>query len=158
MDVRGAVWLKGPPKLLKQPGGGPGSYQTFALLRPRKTHWRTATCEEVGCPDFVNGFVFTCDTGTELGQKQYHYVVHDKTRKYSMQRVGPTLLKFVYGPGNDGFGHKHVLPVGRPPKAIVFGGDWRAQTSDVRVHTRLEDWVDESLNHHDRIATIRKRG
>lgn len=158
MDARGAVWLNGPPRLFRQPVADPRAYKTFALLRPRKTHFRPATCAEYECDEHKQGFVLTVDTGTELGQRQYHYVTHDKSRSYSMQRVGPTLCKFVYGPGQEGFGHRHMIPLWRPPRALVFGGDWRAQTTDTRVHQRLDDWVDESLNHHDKIATIQKRG
>lgn len=165
MDVRGAVWLpehmaRGSMvrNLPRQPTGKPQQYQTFALLRPRGSHFRPATCQEFECDEFIEGFVFSCDTSTDLGQRQFHYITHDKSRSYSMQRVGQYLFKFVYGPGNDGFAHEHVLPLHRPPKAIVFGGDWRAQTSEARVHTSVENWTDEHWNHNDKLATIRQRG
>ena len=138
--------------------GKPQQYETFALLRNRNKHFREATCEEARCEAFLNGFVLSIDTSTPMGQKRWHYVTHDKSRSYTYQRVGPTLYKFVYGPGNDGFAHKHLLPTSMPPKAVVMPGDWRMQTGEARVHTRLEDWVDQNMEHKDRIATIRQRG
>jgi hypothetical protein len=50
------------------------------------------------------------------------------------------------------------MDIHRPPTALVMPGDWRGQTGDARVHQRLEDWVDDSLNHHDKLATVRQRG
>jgi hypothetical protein len=164
MDTRGAVWLPehmargSMQRLPRPPSGNPGQYKTYALQRPRGTHFEDATCEEYECEQYEKGFTLHIDTSTEMGRSRFHYVTHDRTRSYRMERTGHYTFSFHYGPGNDGFAHKHKLPLDRPPRALVIPGDWRGQTGETRVHSRVEDWVDDSLNHHDRIQTIRNRG
>lgn len=139
---------------------GPEHYKSYSMRAPFRSHWRPATCEEYECEAFLTGFVTTVDLNTELGQRQYHYLTHDRERSYSMQRVSMTLVKFIYGPGNRCFSSQdHRVPVGRPPRLLVVGGDWRGNPRrEVRVHSRVDDWVDDSRNHQDKIATIVQRG
>jgi hypothetical protein len=139
---------------------GPESYKSYSMRAPFRTHWRPATCEEYECEAFRNGFVTTVDLNTDLGQKQYNYLSHDKSRSYHMQRVSMTLVKFVYGPGNRCFNSQgHRVPVGRPPRLLVVGGDWRGNPrGDRRVHSNVDDWVDDARNHQDKIARIIQRG
>lgn len=168
MDTRGAIWLpehmaRGsmtPQRGFVPPRLGPAHFKTYALLRPRGSHFRQATCEEFECDQFINGFELHVDTSTQLGQRQYHYVTHDTTRSFVKKRTGQFIFTFHYPPGNDGFGdaHRHLMNIQRPPTALVMPGDWRGQTGDARVHKRLEDWVDDSQNHHDKLATVRQRG
>jgi hypothetical protein len=145
------------------PDAGPEQFVTHKVSAPIHSHWRPATCEEFECDDFVYGFVFTCDTSTELGQSQYYYLTHDRSRRYSMQRVGPQMVKFVYGPGFRGFGNAHAshrVPIGRPPLYLVAEGDFRGNPRGVptRVHRNVEDFVDHSWSHFDKLKTIYERG
>lgn len=142
---------------------GPEFFKTYQWTAPVRTHWRPATCEEFECEDFLKGFVLTVDLSTELGQKQFHYVTHDKSRKHSMQRVTATLVKFVYGPGNDCFEPKrstHRVPIGRPPFYLVSGGDWRGNPRGTPrfMHRRPEDWIDDFATHQDKLAEVQQRG
>lgn len=143
------------------PDLGPEYYKTYTMSSPFASHWKPATCEEYECEDFLNGFVLTVDLGTELGQKQYHYVTHDRDRRHSMQRISDHLIKFVYGPGNPCFRRgDHKVPLDRPPFYLVSGGDWRGNPRGIRrmVHRRPEDWVDDFANHQDSISEAVKRG
>lgn len=141
-----------------RPLGGPQHYKSYSMRAPIRTHWRLATCAEYECEGYVHGFVTTVDLTSDLGQKQYYYLTHDKERSYSMQRVTRDLVKFVYGPGNRCF-NLHRMPVGRPPRLLVVGGDWRGNPRRERtVHTNVDDWVDDARNHQDKIATIIQRG
>src|ERR1700733_771451 len=81
------------------PLGDPRAYKTYGASMPLRTHWRTGTCEEAGCEAHRSGWVTTVDLSTDLGQKQAHYIMHDKSRRWTMQRVSLTIVKFVYGPG-----------------------------------------------------------
>jgi hypothetical protein len=166
MDIRGAIWLPehmargSMTRLPRSPSGTPSNYKTYALLRPRGSHFEPATCEQYECHQYINGFDLFVDTSKEIGQKQFHYVTHDKTRTCRMERTGQYTFVFHYPPGNDGFGegHRHFLPLHRPPTALVMPGDWRGQTGEATHHKRLEDWVDDSQNHHDKLATAKQRG
>jgi hypothetical protein len=142
------------------PSMDPRFYKTYSMGAPLKTHWRPATCEEYECNEFLKGFVITIDMTSELGQRQFAYLSKDKTRSGHMQRVSLELVKFVYGPGNRCFNWgKHIVPIGRPPLLIARGGDWRGNPERRRrVHTRVEDWVEDSATHLDRLDRIVRRG
>jgi hypothetical protein len=143
------------------PDLGPEHYKTYTMAAPLASHWRRATCEEYECDGFLNGFVLTVDVSSDLGRKQYHFVTHDKERRYSMQRVSQHLIKFVYGPGNQCFKRgDHRVPLDRPPFYLVSGGDWRGNPRGTKrtIHRRPEDWVDDFANHQIGISDAIKRG
>lgn len=139
---------------------GPQNYKSYSMRAPFRTHWRLASCEEYECEAYFKGFVTTVDLNTELGQRQYEYLSHDRERSFHMQRLSMSLVKFVYGPGNRCFSsHEHRVPIGRPPRLLVVGGDWRGNPRrERRVHSNVDDWVDDARNHQDKIATIVQRG
>lgn len=137
------------------------AYKTYGMSMPLASHWRPATCEEVGCEAYRNGWVTTVDTSTDLGQRQYEYITHDKTRSHSMQRPSLALAKFVFAPGNRCFrSGDHKLPLERPATFYVAEGDWRGNPRGipVRVHSRAEDWCEDFAEHQDRLATAIQRG
>jgi hypothetical protein len=147
------------------PEAGPEHFQTFSMRRPLGTHWRKATCAEYECNEYLRGFVLKIDLGTDLGQRQYHYVTHDRTRSYTLDRVGDRLVHVLYGPGNECFASAakeatHIVQNGRPPFYLVSGGDWRGNPRGTPryVHRRPEDWVENFAEHQDKLATIKQRG
>lgn len=153
--MHGAVLLNRPSPRLP-----PQAFKTYSMGAPLRTHWRRASCEEYECQEFLKGFVITIDPSTDLGQKQFHYLSHDKTRSGVMERLPAGLVQFTYGPGNKCFNWgDHRVPIGRPPLLIARGGDWRGNPNrQVRRHARVEDWVEDSANHLDKLATIVQRG
>lgn len=142
-----------------EPHGSPNAYKTYSMRFPLKTHWRKATCEEAGCEAYQFGFATTVDTGTELGQKQYYYLTHDRERTYTMQHVGATLYKFVFPPGQRCFkSSTHRVRLERTPTVAVTPGDFRAFTGPPRIFQRVDDWVDDFANHQDRVNILKARG
>ena len=161
MNHYGAHLLSGFPTTRSiMPNMDPHEYQTFSLRRPRRTHWRSATCEEADCEAYRTGWVTTVDLSTDLGQRQYHFITHDRERKPSMQKIIDTLVKFVYGPGFRCFGTKHKVSIDRPPVFLVLGGDWRGNPRAIptRTHTKGELWVEQFEENLDAIRTIQERG
>ena len=139
----------------------PEHYKTYSWSRPLRTHWRKATCEEVLCDDFVNGFMLTIDISTKLGAKQYDYVSHDRERSYTIDREGLYLYHFIYPPGTRGFAgekHDHRLPVGREPLLFVRAGDWRRYLSPPHQHAYVDDWIEDMSENQEQIIKIQKRG
>ena len=144
-----------------QPAMPADAYVTYGMSMPMGTHWRPATCEEADCQAYRSGWVTTVDTSTDLGKRQYDFITHDTSRRYSMQKTGPTEFKFVYGPGYPCFARdSHRVPLERPARFYVTDGDWRGNPRGTRprVHQRAEDWVEDFSEHADRIATVLKRG
>jgi hypothetical protein len=140
---------------------GAHAYKSYTLRAPLETHWRPATCEEYQCEDFRKGWVTVVDTATELGQRQYDYLSHDRSRRFHMERTGTSLVSFSYPPGQQGFAsdrHDHRVPVGRPPLMLVTGGDWRGNPRGTPVtrHARMQDWVDDCATHQERLARAQR--
>lgn len=135
------------------------AYTTYGMLRPLKTHWRRATCEEAGCAAYLKGWVTTVDLSTELGRRQYDLITRDRERRYSVQRVTATMVKFTYGPGMPCFARSaHQMVLEREPRFIVAHGDWRGYLDRPRVHKRAEEWVEDFSIHQDKLATVLGRG
>lgn len=136
------------------------AYATYRVLAPISTHWIPATCEQVSCLDFLSGFRIDIDEATELGQRQAHFIRHDKTRSCAETRTETGLTRFTYQPGNKCFSadqHKRQV---RPDRFLVDGGDWRGNPRGIarREHTRAEFWIEDFAENQDRLKTLIERG
>lgn len=138
----------------------PQAYRTYRVSAPLRTHWRPADCDEYECDAYLHGFVLTVDLSTELGQRQAHYVRHDRSRRCHEQRIDLTTTKFVYGPGNRCFSYsEHRVPIGKPARLLVVGGDWRGNPLGFRrVHTKVEHWVEDLALNQNWLAERAQRG
>ncbi|HEX3647272.1 MAG TPA: hypothetical protein VHV49_02535 [Pseudonocardiaceae bacterium] len=135
---------------------------TYSIATPRATHWRTATCAEVECAEFVHGFESIVDESTERGQAQAHYIRHDNTRAHVEQRgwSGPSMTLFTFPPGTPGFGHRHQVPNGRPELFTRRQGDWRGcpnPSATVRFRS-AQSFVDDSGERFENIRDLLARG
>lgn len=142
---------------------GPEHMKSYSVTAPIKTHWRPATCAEYECDEYLYGFRLTIDTSSQLGQAQYDYITHDKTRKFSMQKIGENQYVFLYQPGQEGMGRAHGdhrVAVGRPPILVVTGGDFRGNPRGTppRIHKRADDFIDEFANNQIRLREMIQRG
>jgi hypothetical protein len=142
-----------------EPVGRPQDYKTYTIAFPTKTHWRPATCEEVLCFAYLNGWATTVDLNTDLGQKQYHYIKTESGRSFTEEKTGSSLAKFSFGPGQVCFGaSQHKVPLERPARFLVTPGDFRARTGTTRVHANGGDWAEDFALHQDKINTAIERG
>lgn len=142
-----------------EPAMPPQNYKTYAMSMPLKTHWVAATCDEIRCEAYHKGWVSTFDLSTDLGLKQYEYCKDDRTRSFSMQRPGLSLVKFIYPPGNRCFrSGDHKRPLERPCILTVRAGDWRQFVGSPTIHKRPEDWIDDFVSHQDGLANAIQRG
>jgi len=143
------------------PNMTPDAYKTYRILAPLETHWRPATCEEFDCAAYLNGWVTTIDESTALGSKQAYFIRHNKTRRYTEDRLSSGLTQFSYGPGNECFASStHVVSVGRPDRLIVDGGDWRGNPLGTPrvVHTNPEFWVEDFAENQQKLAETIEKG
>lgn len=133
----------------------PGAYQTYALMRPERTHSRVATCGEVDCGSHRSGWITNVDLGTELGRKQSWYIRTQSGRGFTMSQAG-TMQTFEFPPGQQCF-KQHRIQLDVEPLYVKVGGDWRSRTS-APVTMRPADWVEDFAEHQDKIITIQKKG
>ena len=136
------------------------AYRTYGLSMPLKTHWRRATCAEVSCLQYLNGWVSTFDLSTDLGAKQYHFCSReDRDRSFTEERTALNLVRLSYPAGTPCFRRgQHQVPLERPARLIVAHGDWRGFLGAPRVHARAQDWVEDFSLHADKINTAIGRG
>lgn len=151
------------------PGRGLPSqaYKTYQIIAPVPTHWRPATCEEVECVAWRNGWKTIVPS--DSAQAQYirsgasgrRFVESTGSRQLNEALVGllnEALVEFMFEPGQRCFAaESHRVSLEREPLFVVRGGDARANpTGERRVHSRAEDWQEDFAEHQDRIKRARE--
>lgn len=133
----------------------PQAMKTYGVVAPLETHWRTATCAEVECPAYRNGWKTVIDSGTELGARQLNYIRLHSGRKYNdATELNTTMVTLLFPSGQKCF-QQHRVRTGRPDIFIVRDGDWRGNPRGTPIikHKNAENWLDDFANHQDRLAT-----
>ncbi len=121
-------------------------------------HFTPASCEEVDCSRWRNGFAVLTDQNTELGQRQAHHLrrVAGRTRTWREEIRGSGIVAFVYPPGTDCFAD-HQRRVERPPLYVVRRGDWRAPNlGERRVHRNVDEWVEDMQERTDKLSRAQR--
>ena len=112
----------------------PRNQQFFRARRPLRTHWRPATCEEMDCPHYLNGW----RTILPVDDPRADYIRHRSGRSFKEKRNGD-MVEFTFSAGQTCFSaadHKRLI--GRPD---VFERVPRLGAPAL-VHARPEDWVE----------------
>lgn len=128
------------------------AYKTYGLFMPRKTHTRIASCAEVECQAWANGW----KTIVSAASPQAQYIRARSERAFTEVVRRDGLAEFVFKPGQKCFA-EHRVSLQRTPFYIVRGGDWRGATSPV-IPMRAEDWGDSLANNAQAIMDAHKRG
>ena len=132
--------------------GQPQQYQTYSVVSPKDTHTRPATCAEVDCRHHREGWQSIIDTGTDLGKAQAEWIRHQSGRHFTEDRTGPTVITFLFGPGQTCFANNHVVTVEREPFYILRPGLNHTPTGPVTRYDRADQWVDDFATHQDHLA------
>ncbi len=134
------------------------AYTTYQIVTPLSTHFRPATCDEVGCEAQANGWMTRVDERTELGQRQAHYIRSKAGRAFREERDPAGLTAFTFPPGQRCF-QRHRVRLDRPERFLRRDGDWRGNpTGRVVQHTSPAHWQEDFAEHQDRIADQIARG
>lgn len=140
-----------------EPNGRPEDYKTFALQRthgPEKR--RPATCEEVGCPNYLNGWKTIVPRNSDL-----EALVRRSGKSYSFRVTAENLIEFIFEPGQQCFAvSTHtIIPGERPFLFVVKEGDHRGNPRGTAPRVlRGEDWVEEFATHSEKIREQIERG
>lgn len=131
------------------------AYKTYGMAFPKQTHTRPATCAEVDCQAYENGW----KTVVPSDSPQAEYIRAKSERHFTETSPDAGLIEFVFPPGQRCFAaDQHRVSLERPGIFTVRGGDWRGKTSDVRRHTRAEFWVEDFALNQQAIANAHQRG
>ncbi|SFY52045.1 hypothetical protein [Streptomyces sp. F-1] len=137
------------------------AYKTYQIVAPQSTHWVAATCAEVDCAHYLNGWQSVIDEATELGQRQAHYIRKQSGRAYREERRPDGLTVFTFEAGQACFNAaKHQKRTGRPELYIVRDGDHRGNPRGTapRQHVRAADWVEDFAEHQQALANEHQKG
>lgn len=130
------------------PNAPVAAFKTYSVKAPISTHFRPATCEEVDCAAFLNGWK------TVLAETQTDMIalIYKSGRSFTMKQDGPMRV-YRFEPGTKCFqASTHRVPLERDPLFIVRDGDWRGNpTGRRRVHQRAADWVEDFALHQQRV-------
>lgn len=114
----------------------------YKILNPASTHFRPATCEDVDCGGYVNGWQSTIDESTDLGQAQAHYIRAQSGRRFTETRTPAGLTEFTFPAGQECFrSGEHKTNIGRAPLFVVDSGNRRYR------HSSADSWADDLRTH-----------
>ena len=133
----------------------PQAYQTYTIAVPLATHWRPATCAEVDCPEYLNGWQLRAEG---LSEQDLHLATHCG-RKYQRVSVAAGETWLVFEAGQPCFKTtQHRIRVERDERYIVRGGDYRANPGGDIRETTASGWVDDFGEHQEVLADRLKEG
>lgn len=147
-------------KLNRLPAALPATaMQTFQIVAPKETHTRGASCEDVECQAYKNGWRMRIDLQTPLGQAQGRYIKYDSGRSYKVIGQQDGIVELEFAPNQPCFA-EHRVRTDRPEIYRVKGGDHRGNPLKTltRVHKKPEFWVEEFAENQDRLKTQIERG
>lgn len=146
-----------------------GLRKTFHYLTPSDTHYRIvdcATAAEAGlCRHYAAGFLVPVDVVNKEEQ-----VARFKSQGYRfwegdapVQEGHPNGMRvFFFPPGQRCLPSRenpHRVSLDRPPTLLVVGGDWRGNPrNEGRVHSNLDDFVDDLRTNVDKLNTEIEKG
>lgn len=135
----------------------PQAYKTYAVVAPLSTHWRKATCAEVDCPHYLNGW----RTRVENCTPDLLHAAKTSGRRYREMRIAEGESYLVFEAGQPCFAAAaHRKQIGRPPLYIVRDGDWRGnpRRTRARQHLNPANWVEDFSEHQQKLADEIKKG
>lgn len=133
------------------------AYKTYSIVAPASTHFRKATCAEVDCPRYLNGWRVRVE---QLTPELLH-AAKTSGRKYSELRVAEGETWLIFEAGQPCFqAGEHRKRLDRPELYIVRDGDWRGNPrgTEARRHARPEHWVEDFSEHQGRLAAAHEKG
>ena len=140
-----------------QPLMDAAAYKTYEIRSPLTTHFRPATCAEVNCPHYVNGWRVRIESLTP----DLQHAARNSGRKYTEQQVAPGETWLVFEAGQPCFkAHEHRTRMDRAPLYLVRDGDHRGNPrgTKARLHQRPENWVEDFAEHQQKLADEIQKG
>lgn len=121
----------------------------WQIAAPAPTHWRSATCEEIGCLDYHHGWRIQVDAlkSSDLD------AMRQSGRHWTVLDVAGDEHWWMFAAGQPCFkASEHKVPVGRPELYVV------RDRGDVRRYDRGDQWADDCATHTTKIVDKIKEG
>lgn len=136
-------------------------YKTFSARSPLSTHYRKATCAEVDCVGYREGFTLSV---AALIAEGIEYAARHSGKKFKEVEgadYGVAPGKYlVFEAGQVCFdADSHRVSLERPEFFVVGQGDYRTfNARTARQHASAENWIDDMANSLDKVRTTHERG
>jgi hypothetical protein len=133
------------------------AYKTYEMRSPLSSHFRPATCAEVACPHYLNGWRVRVEALTP----DLLHAARNSGRKYTEQQVAEGETWLVFEPGQACFkASQHRARLDRPPLYLVRDGDHRGNPrgTKARLFQRPDQWVDDFATHQQNLADEIQKG
>ncbi len=130
-----------------RPIGPPHAYQTYSVQTPKETHFRKATCAEINCDAWREGWTLRVQ---DLDERLWATIKASKKR-YRRMDLTATEGYLIFEPGQACFhSFKHVTRIDKPEIYLVGRGDWRTFIPQrAQVFKKPEHWVEHMYDHLD---------
>lgn len=139
------------------PAMEPQQYKTYRLVAPKSSHWTKATCAEVDCAPYKNGWTSLVDETTVKGAQTAHAIrTMYRVGAYREERMLNGTL-FTFSAGQPCFqASTHMKRIQRPDLCLVQGGDYRGNPLHIPTvtHTKPEFWAEDFAEHQNKLAKI----
>lgn len=125
--------------------------KTYSISAPKTTHTRPATCAEVDCADYANGWRVSAQA---IGERELA-MFRKGGWTWTVLDISEAERWYIFPPGQRCFRFAtHRASLEREPFYLVKGGDWRGDPRGIgtKQHVRAEDWVDDCANHQIKLA------
>lgn len=128
--------------------------KTYAIHAPISTHYRKASCQEVDCEAYAQGWATRIDPTTELGKRQLNYIRLKSGRAFhDVTTIDTPIVTLIFNAGQQCFAG-HQVPLEREPFYVVRDGDFRGNPRGTTPRKMsAPDWTDDFANHQNTIAT-----
>lgn len=131
--------------------------RTFQIDQPLETHFRRATCQEVNCKAYANGWKMGFDL-TDPEKVAAARAIRDKSGRTFTVELADNKVIMTFPAGQRCF-VTHRVSLEREPIYIVRGGDFRGNPRRERtVHKTADSFVDRWDNELSTIKEIQERG
>lgn len=138
--------------------------KTYGLSAPQATHYRRATCREVECVNYANGWRSGFDVTDPVKANAARLIRLHSGRLFTIEEIrgGPLntvqMVIFTFGPGQECF-QQHSVALEREPVLYVRDGDWRGNDTGFKhVFGSNVDWVDDFGEHQEKIKAAFEQG
>jgi hypothetical protein len=133
----------------------PHGYKTYSIHAPIRTHFRKATCTEVDCPDYLNGWRVRLE---HLNEEQRVWV-RQTGRRYTEMAVRPGETWLVFEAGQPCFrATEHRARVEREELYVIRDGDTRGNPTGRVDRVTGQQWNDDFGEHQQRLADAQQKG
>lgn len=138
------------------------THRTFSAVMPAATHFEPATCEQVQCQRWAEGFAVLIDTSTQEGRDRYDWIkAHPGGRSWYRSQEGD-VARLDYPPGNQCY-EQHRRMLDKPALLLVRRGA-HTQRGVVdrlpveRQHVSGANFMEDLREHTTTVLDIQRKG